>query len=129
MPGNHPPRPTDAELEILSVLWSLGPSTVRGVLGALGDNPPRGYTTVLKHLQIMTAKGLVRRERVGRAHVYAPRLQEETTQRQLLDNLLEKAFRGSAGRLVMQVLSNRPTSQEELAEIRRLLDEMEGDDR
>jgi predicted transcriptional regulator len=124
-----PPRPTETELEILRVLWAHGPGTVRDVLERLPAGPAgrtRGYTTVLKLLQIMSAKGLVERSERQRAHVYRSRLTEQQTQRQLTADLLERAFDGSASRLVMQALSTRPASHEELAEIRRLLDELEG---
>jgi len=119
------PRPTDAELAILGVLWSRGPSTVRQVQDVLNEQRPTGYTTVLKLLQIMTDKGLVRRDEAQRSHVYAARLSEEQTQKQLVRDLLERAFGGSAQKLVMRALAVRRASPEELAEIRRLLDEIE----
>ena len=119
------PRPTDAELAILRVLWRRGPSTVREVTEALAVGREVGYTTALKLLQIMTDKGLVRRDESRRTHVYAARLGEEQTQRQLVGDLLERAFGGSAQKLVMQALAARRASPEELAEIRRLLDEIE----
>ena len=117
------PRPTPAELEILRVLWARGPSTVREVQEALG--PQTGYTTALKLLQIMADKRLVTRDETARAHVYAARLAESDTQRQLVRELLDRAFAGSAARLVMQALTSRPASAEEIADIRRLLDELE----
>ena len=120
------PRPTDAELEILSVLWGRGPSTVREVHDALNEHKPTGYTTVLKLLQIMTEKGLVRRDEEQRAHVYEARYAQEQTQRQLLGELLDRAFGGSAMKLVMQALSTKKASREELQRIREMLDEMEG---
>jgi BlaI family transcriptional regulator, penicillinase repressor len=124
------PRPTDAELEILRVLWRRGPSTVREVLGDLGREEQPGYTTVLKLLQIMTDKGLVLRDEPGRApqdraHVYRPALAEEETQMQLVSHLLDRAFGGSAAKLVMRALSTRPASGDELTAIRLLLDEVE----
>jgi predicted transcriptional regulator len=119
------PRPTDAELAILRVLWQRGPSTVREVTEALEAERGTGYTTALKLLQIMTEKGLVRRDESERTHVYEPRLTEEATQRQLVGDLLERAFGGSAQQLVVQALSAKRASREELAEIRRLLDELE----
>jgi BlaI family transcriptional regulator, penicillinase repressor len=118
------PRPTDGELSILRVLWSRGPSTVRQVQEILG--PKTGYTTVLKFMQIMTEKGLLSRDGSQRTHVYAVARPEETTQRQLIGDLLERAFQGSAAKLVMQALSSKRASRQELAEIRRLLDEIEG---
>jgi predicted transcriptional regulator len=122
------PKPTDAELAILQVLWRLGPSTVREVHTGLAHHKPVGYTTVLKLLQIMTGKGLTERDETQRAHVYIARVNEAGTQRNLMADLLDKAFRGSSSRLVMQALASRPASKEELDAIRRLLDEMEGDD-
>jgi BlaI family penicillinase repressor len=120
------PRPTDGELEILRVLWERGASTVRQVHETLEARRPAGYTTALKLLQIMTEKGLVRRDESERAHVYEARVPREETERQLVGDLLEKAFSGSASALVMRALSSKKTSPEELARIRRLLDEMEG---
>ncbi len=120
------PRPTDGELEILRVLWERGASTVRQVHETLEARRPAGYTTVLKLLQIMTEKGLVRRDESERAHIYEARVPREETERQLVGDLLEKAFSGSASALVMRALSSKKISPEELARIRRLLDEMEG---
>jgi BlaI family penicillinase repressor len=119
------PRPTDAELAILRVLWRSGPSTVRQVQQALSQDRPTGYTTALKLLQIMTQKGLVQRDQAQRRHVYCARHSEAQTQRQLLRDLLERAFGGSRTRLVMQALSGRRASPTELAELRRLLDQLE----
>ena len=117
------PRPTDAELAILRVLWERGPSTVRQVHEVLVARVgPTAYTTALKLLQIMTEKGLVRRDDTDRTHVFTPRLSEEQTQRQLIGDLLDRAFGGSASKLVMQALATRKASPEELGEIRRLLD-------
>lgn len=120
------PRPTDAELAILRVLWRRGPSTVRQVHEDLERRSLTGYTTVLKLLQIMTEKGLVERDESQRAHVYVARLPEEQTLGQLVGDLLDRAFEGSSSRLVMRALESRPASPEELAEIRRMLDLMEG---
>ena len=126
MPKLSLPRPTDTELEILRVLWQRGPSTVREVQETLEETRPTGYTTVLKMLQIMTEKGLVRRDESQRAHVYEARLAQEQTQQQLIGDLLERAFDGSATNLVMQALATkRKTSAEELSQIRRMLDEFE----
>lgn len=124
-----PPRPTDAELAILRVLWSRGPSTVRQVQEALSAERPTGYTTALKLLQIMTDKGLVSRDESDRSHVYTARFTEAETQRQLVDHLLDRAFGGSAMKLVMQALAGQKATPEELAQIRALLDEYEGGQR
>jgi BlaI family transcriptional regulator, penicillinase repressor len=120
-----PPRPTDAELEILTVLWSRGPSTVRDVHEAVTRRKPSQYTTVLKMLQIMAEKGLVRRDESQRAHVYASSRPREWTQRQLAGDLLQRAFGGSAKSLLLGALAARRASREELAELRRFLEEYE----
>ncbi len=120
------PRPTEAELAILRVLWQRGPSTVREVTDSLHDERGTGYTTALKLLQIMHEKGLVRRNDSERTHVYESAGSEEQTQRQLVGDLLERAFGGSAEQLVVQALSAKRASREELAQIRKLLDELEG---
>ena len=117
-----PPRPTDAELAILRILWAHGSCTVRQVHDALSRERPAAYTTALKMLQIMTEKGLVRRDESERTHIYQSRLTEEQTQRQLVRDLLDRAFGGSASKLVLQALSARRASQEELSEIRKLLE-------
>jgi predicted transcriptional regulator len=120
------PRPTDAELEILRVLWRNGPSTVRDVQEALNRNKPTGYTTVLKLMQIMTEKGLVRRDEGQRAHVYEARYAQEQTQQQLIGDLIDRVFDGSAAKLLMQALATKEkASSEELSEIRRVLDSFE----
>lgn len=116
------PRPTDAELAILRILWDRGPSTVRQVHEVLSRERPNAYTTALKLMQIMTDKGLLARDESERTHIYHPRLTEEQTQRQLVHDLLDRAFGGSASKLVMQALATTRASTEELAEIRRLLD-------
>ena len=125
--GDKPtPRPTDAELAILSVLWERGPSTVREVHEALlSQSHDGGYTTVLKLMQIMTDKGLVDRDESQRAHVYTSRHGEQRTQRQLLGDLMDRAFGGSPAKLVMQALSASKASAEDLSAIRNLLDQME----
>ncbi len=123
------PRPTDAELAILRILWRRGPSTVRQVHEDLERRSLTGYTTALKLLQIMTEKGLVERDESQRAHVYVARLPEEQTLGQLVGDLLDRAFEGSSSRLVMRALESRPATREELSEIRRMLDLMEGGDR
>jgi BlaI family transcriptional regulator, penicillinase repressor len=125
MPEAELPRPTDAELEILKVLWRRGPSTVREVFETLGENKTTGYTTVLKFMQIMAEKGLVVRDESERAHRYEAAAREDETQRRLVGDLLRKAFDGSAKNLVLQALSTERATSSELDEIRRLLDELE----
>ncbi|HMC20305.1 MAG TPA: BlaI/MecI/CopY family transcriptional regulator [Thermoanaerobaculia bacterium] len=127
MVDRQPPRPTDAELAILGVLWERGPSTVRDVHDELNRHTPTGYTTVLKLLQIMTEKGLVVRDETQRAHIYESRYSEQKTQRQLLSDLADRAFGGSAAKLVMQALSGRKANSDELNAIRNLLDRLEGE--
>ena len=125
MPNRNVPRPTDAELEILNVLWQRGAATVREVHDELSARKATLYTTVLKTLQIMTEKGLVERDESQRAHLYHARLAQDETQRQLLNDLLARAFDGSATKLVMQALSAKEASAEELTEIRAMLDRFE----
>lgn len=125
MANRDQPRPTDAELAILRVLWEHGPCTVRRVQESLGRHKPTGYTTALKLLQVMTEKGLVLRDESRRSHVYRPRSSEEHTQRQLVGDLIRRAFGGSARKLVVQALASKEASAEELAEIRQLLDRLE----
>ena len=120
------PRPTDGELAILRVLWERGPGTVREIQEGLAGSRQVGYTTVLKLLQIMAEKGLVRRNETARAHVYAARVPREQTEKQLVGDLLDRAFAGSASTLVMRALSSKKASSEELARIRKFLDELEG---
>jgi predicted transcriptional regulator len=117
-----PPKPTDAELAILRVLWQRGSSTVRQVHDAMSARRPTGYTTTLKLLQIMTDKGLVERDERDRSHIYTARVSEVQTQQQLTDDLLDRVFGGSAMKLVMQALSSRRATAEELAAIRQLID-------
>lgn len=126
-PEKQTPRPTDAELAILNVLWERGPSTVRDVHDALSATQATGYTTILKLMQIMTDKGLVVRDESQRAHIYESRYSEQRTQRQLLTDLADRAFGGSPARLVMQALSGRKASSEELSALRELLDRLEGE--
>jgi BlaI family penicillinase repressor len=120
-----PPQPTRSELELLRILWALGPSTVREVHGALPPGRRAGYTTVLKLLQIMTEKGLVTRDESRRSHVYRAQESEEATQEQLVGDLVERAFGGSSTDLVMRALSARHATPAELDEVRRLLDDIE----
>jgi BlaI family penicillinase repressor len=126
MPKRNLPRPTDAELAILRVLWERGPSTVRDVTEAVHEDRGTGYTTALKLMQIMTEKGLVRRDDTERTHIYEAAVGRDQTQRQLVDDLLERAFGGSAEQLVVQALAAKRASPQELAQIRKLLDELEG---
>jgi predicted transcriptional regulator len=117
--------PTDSELEILNALWASGPATVREVHDALSSRGT-GYTTVLKQMQMMVEKGLLTRSERFRSHVYQVSVPREETQQQLAGSLLERAFGGSAKNLVLGALSAQPVSPEELAEIRKVLDEVEG---
>ena len=120
------PNPTAGELEILDVLWRLGePATVREVHAELNSSRVTGYTTVLKLMQIMAAKGLVERDEQERAHRYTPRLKQQQTQTQLLRDLVDRAFQGSASLLVQQALEAKRATPEEIAEIRHLLDQHE----
>ncbi|MEX0678700.1 MAG: BlaI/MecI/CopY family transcriptional regulator [Pirellulales bacterium] len=118
-------RPTAAELTLLRVLWERGPSTVREIHQAASGAKATGYTTTLKILQNMADKGLVRRDKSRRSHVYEAARQAEHTQRQLVRDLLHRAFGGSPGKLVVQALSEKKASPDELAEIRNLLDKLE----
>jgi predicted transcriptional regulator len=115
-------KPTDAELTILRILWERGPSTVRQVHEQLARGREGAYTTALKLLQIMTEKGLVERDERERTHVYTATLSEDQTQRQLVRDLLDRAFGGSAGKLVMQALATKRASADELREIRKVID-------
>ena len=117
------PRPTDAELEILRVLWAQGPSTVRQVHETLAEARDTGYTTTLKLMQIMAEKGLVTRDESERTHVYAARASQGSTQRQLVSDLVDRAFGGSATALVLQALSAHPASADELQEIQKLIEQ------
>jgi BlaI family penicillinase repressor len=121
----NPPRPTDAELEILTVLWSRGPATVRDVHETIASRRPTQYTTVLKQLQVMAEKGLVLRNELQRAHVYDAARPREWTQKQLAGDMLTRAFNGSAKSLMIGALSSHKASKAELAELRALLDEYE----
>jgi BlaI family transcriptional regulator, penicillinase repressor len=120
------PRPTEAELDILRVLWGLGASTVRQIHDTLNAERDIGYTTILKLLQIMFEKGLVARDDSQKSHIYRTTQKAQTTQRQLVKDLLKRAFGGSTEQLVLQALSSKKTSKQEIAEIRRMLDELEG---
>lgn len=118
-------KPTKAELEILSILWEKESATVREVYEIINERKPASYTTVLKLMQIMFEKNLVERDDSNRAHIYRAKHPQEQTQKNLVSDLLEKAFRGSALKLVQHVLETKPASREELAEIRKLINEAE----
>ena len=117
------PRPTDAELAILGVLWTRGASTVRQVHEALADTRDTGYTTTLKLMQIMAEKGLVKRNETARTHVYSAVAGEEQTQQQLVKDLVDRAFGGSAAQLVLRALSAEGASDAEVKAIRKLIDD------
>lgn len=120
---DSPKRPTEAELAILQVLWNRGPLTVREVYDALA--PDTGYTTILKLMQIMVEKGLLTRDTSARTHVYSAALPESQTKEKLVSHFLETAFRGSAKDLILQALSTKRASAEELAEIRQIIEQFE----
>jgi predicted transcriptional regulator len=120
------PKPTESEIEILQILWQHGPSTVRFVNELLNQKKEAGYTTTLKIMQIMADKGLVTRNEENRTHIYQANVNEEATQKHLLDKFLDLAFRGSASKLVMQALGNHTATKDELDQIRKLIDRMEG---
>ena len=120
------PKPTEAELEILQILWDSGPSTVRFVNDKLNLKKEVGYTTTLKIMQIMTEKNLLARDEENKSHIYSAVYKKDETQKVLLDKFLESAFGGSASKLVLQALGNRKTSKKEIEEIRKFLDEIEG---
>lgn len=124
--ASKPPRPTEAELRILQVLWEGGPRSVRDIRGILNESKPTGYTTALKMLQIMTEKGLVDRDESVRPQIYRAKYSQEHTQRRLLSDLLNRAFGGSVRALVLQALSTKKSTPEELEAIGRLLDRIEG---
>jgi len=118
--------PTERELAILGILWELGPATVRQVNEAMDRNGATGYTTTLKLMQIMTEKGLLLRDDSQFKHIYRPAISEERTQNQLVDDLLDRAFAGSAEKLVMRALSAKKISTDELGKIRKMLAEYKG---
>lgn len=122
------PRPTEAETAILSVLWARGPSTVRQVHDALSERGT-GYTTVLKLMQIMAHKGLLRRDESRRSHVYEPTIDQGSMQHRWLHDLVDRGFEGSTSALVLRALSAKRASPQELAEIRALLDTLEDEPR
>jgi BlaI family penicillinase repressor len=121
------PRPTESELPILQVLWDRGPLSVRDVMHALNESKPTGYTTVLKMMQIMTEKGLIARDETCRPQIYRAACSQAQTQKQLLNHLVQRAFGGSVKSMVLQALSTKKSSPQEIAEIEKLLDRMEGE--
>jgi BlaI family penicillinase repressor len=123
-----PPKPTASELEILDILWKRGPSTVREVLDSLNEKKSLGYTGVLKLLQIMAAKGSVRRDETNRAHVYEARRPADQTKRQLAADIMQRVFGGSASQLMMHALAGHRAAPAEIEELRRILDAYEDDD-
>jgi predicted transcriptional regulator len=121
------PKPTEAELEILQILWKHGPCTVRFVNEQLNEKKKVGYTTTLKIMQLMLEKRILKRDEKRRSHLYRPAVREKETQRLLLDRFLQTAFGGSAMKMVMQALGNHKTSKEEISQIRKFLDNLEGE--
>ena len=126
MKENNIPKPTEAELEILQVLWQEGPSTVRAVHDKLAEKKDIGYTTTLKNMQNMAQKGMLSRDEAVRSHIYKAEIQQKETQKMLLDRFLDNTFGGSAMNMVMQALGNRKTSKEELQQIKALINKLEG---
>ena len=124
--NNHKIQPTEAELEILNVLWEQGPSTVRTVHEEISKKKDVGYTTTLKIMQNMAIKGLLQRDEDSRSHVYSTSIKKQETQKQLVNRLLDTAFGGSAKQLVMQALGQHKSSKEELEEIKALIKKIEG---
>lgn len=123
----HKPRPTEAELAILQIIWQAGPATVRQVNDVLNTQREVGYTTTLKLMQIMTEKGLLTREKSGKTHIYQAAAKREATQKVLLDRFLTNTFGGSAMQLVLQALGNGKTSPDEIEQIRAYLDQLENE--
>jgi predicted transcriptional regulator len=125
MAKNELPQPTDRELTILGILWDTGSATVRQVNELMNKNKATGYTTTLKLMQIMVEKGLLVRDDSQFKHIYKPAISQEKTQKQLVGDLLERAFSGSAEKLVMRALSAKKVSAKELSKIRKMLDKLE----
>src|ERR1700679_3737763 len=128
-PPNTLPRPTESELELLRILWDVQPATVRAIFDALNQEGPSGYTTVLKLLQIMTAKGLVVRDEANRAHVYRSAISQDAMQSKILKDLSVRLFSGSAAQLALHALAMEPASAGELAEIRALIEKSQSSKR
>lgn len=127
MANQHPPKPTESELEVLQILWAKGPCSVRAVNDLLNLQREVGYTTTLKIMQLMLDKGLVARDTSARTHIYQSAVSEKATRANLLDRFVDTAFRGSSMDLVMQALGNKDTSAEELAEIKAFIQKIEAD--
>lgn len=125
MGWKKPLKPTEGELQILIVLWKKGPCTVRDVNQVLAGNKEVGYTTTLKLMQIMHEKGLLRRSRQGKSHIYSTVVSEDLTQKQLVEKLLDTAFHGSALKMVMQALGSKKSSPQELKEIKEFIKQLE----
>ncbi|PWS31716.1 BlaI/MecI/CopY family transcriptional regulator [Pedobacter paludis] len=123
-PENNLPEPTKAELEILQILWEFGPSTVRFVNDKLNEQKEVIYTSTLKQMQILTEKGILKRDESQMKHIYIPVEAEEKTKVQLLDRFVNTLYKGSASQLMMQLLGNEKTSKAEIEEIKKLLDSM-----
>lgn len=119
--------PTAAELDILNILWKKEPQSVKDIHTLISESKDVGYTTTLKIMQNMTAKGLVKREKKGKSHLYFSNHAREETRERLLDRFVDSAFGGSASSLVMQLLGNRKTSKEELDEIKQIIEQMQND--
>lgn len=126
--NKQPIQPTASELEILQILWKSGPLSVRDVHDVISAHKSSGYTTTLKIMQLMFEKGLLSRESEGRKHIYRAAIEEETTQGRLLDNFMQKAFGGSAVKLVMQALGGGRTSKKEIEEIKAYLNQIQPKD-
>lgn len=124
---NQSRKPTEKELEILQILWSRGPTAIREVHDALGGESQNGYTTILKFLQIMHEKGLVTRQKSGKLHLYQAVPTRENTRQEMLDKMISTVFQGSAMHLIMSALGNKKLTKEELQEIRKYLEKLEGD--
>jgi predicted transcriptional regulator len=125
-PKKNPKKPTEKELEILQVLWEKGPSSVKEVHNFLGGDQNNGYTTVLKFLQIMFEKEIVSRQKNGKQHVYKAIATKENTKQQMVDKIINTVFEGSASQLILSALGNNKSSKEELKEIRKYIDQLEG---
>ncbi|MGN6193630.1 MAG: BlaI/MecI/CopY family transcriptional regulator [Ginsengibacter sp.] len=120
-------KPTESEMEILQVLWELGPSTVREVHDVLSETKDSGYTTTLKLMQIMNEKGLLNRNDESKTHVYSSAVKKESVQKQVVSKMINGLFKGSSAKLVMHALGNHRASKEEIMEIKKYLDEIEND--
>jgi len=120
-------KPTESEMEILQVLWELGPSSVRGVHDVLSETKDSGYTTTLKLMQIMNEKGLLNRNDESKTHIYSSAVKKESVQKQVVSKMINGLFKGSSAKLVMHALGNHRASKEEIIEIKKYLDEIEND--